>query len=66
MLIMFVMCTQIINYIRYTNIDNIKVCFHTKYNYDNYNIMSYYYYLIDYAIVHNMIITTIVTNIMTI
>ena len=66
MLIMFVMCTQIINYFRYTNIDNIKVCFHNRCNFDNYNIMSYYYYLIDYAIVHNMIITTVVTNMMTI
>ena len=48
------------------NIDNIKVCFHTQYNYDRYNIMSYYYYLIAYALVHNMIITTVVTNSMNI
>ena len=66
MLIIVEMSTQILTYARYTNIDNIKVCFHTKYNYDNYNIMSYYYYLIDYSIVHNMLITTVVTNIKTV
>ena len=51
MLIMVEMSTQTLTYIRYTNRDNIKVCFHTKYNYDNY---SYYYYIMDYLIVQNM------------
>ena len=38
MLIIFVIRTQIINDIRYTHIDTIKMCFQPKYNYDNNNI----------------------------
>ena len=42
------------------NIDKLKVCFRNKYNFDNYNTISQYYHLIDYSIIHNMIITQII------